>query len=312
MEDKSESDPDVTPFQFQNTGLSDRCKDVFSSLDALERKHQEFEKSRAKEDADTDKLLIDQTPCTEADNDSTFTFKRPTFSGRDYQSHRSSKGGRHGHEKHDKSHDKLDNNQQFRKPMPPNYVRGRHLSRGRYGRGRNTPDYKIHPERWTEYSLEDVDVSDSANKAAALDFLHERRKLRENSLKEESMDIGVSACSKGQITFKKPTKVKSGNTSQLKSQPMETMMSKSSCVEKMESDIDDDNNTSSSLVIGVLDSASCSDDSASLKRKFASIDIEDEDIEKGSDDAEPVNFKSRKTVKRNFRSKKSADDDSND
>lgn len=49
---------------------------------------------------------------------------------------------------------------------------GRGYSRGQSGRGRRTPDYKIHPEKWTMYSLEDVDTSDSANKQAALEFLN--------------------------------------------------------------------------------------------------------------------------------------------
>ncbi|XP_077500717.1 U5 small nuclear ribonucleoprotein TSSC4 [Amblyomma americanum] len=46
-----------------------------------------------------------------------------------------------------------------------------------------TPDYKVHPERWTRYSLDSVpedDMSEASNKAAALDYLRERRlSLRE-------------------------------------------------------------------------------------------------------------------------------------
>lgn len=53
---------------------------------------------------------------------------------------------------------------------PQNFSRGRGSTRG-YGRGRRMPDYKVHPDKWTMYSLEDVDTSDSSNKQAALAFL---------------------------------------------------------------------------------------------------------------------------------------------
>lgn len=58
-----------------------RCKDVFSSLDALEQKHQQFEKSRAREDAEIDKQLINQSACIEGDSGNSTIFKRPTFTG---------------------------------------------------------------------------------------------------------------------------------------------------------------------------------------------------------------------------------------
>jgi len=54
---------------------------VFSSLDALEKKHQAFEKSRAKDDAETDKELINEAPKYD-DTDTSSNFKRPSsFSG---------------------------------------------------------------------------------------------------------------------------------------------------------------------------------------------------------------------------------------
>lgn len=188
---------------------------------------------------------------------------------------------------------------------PPNYIRGRHSSRGRYGRGRSVPDYKLHPDRWTEYSLEDVDTSDASNKAAALDFLHERRKLRETSLKEECMDLDVSACSKGQITFKKPNKGK-GTDSQSKGQSQDMMVVKSVIEENMESD---DSDMKDSTVGSDFDLASGSREGTSLKRKFESIEIQDETK---TGEVESVSFKSRKSVKRNFRSRNSQEDNSND
>lgn len=50
-----------------------------------------------------------------------------------------------------------------------------------------SPDYMSHPERWTKYSLADVDnsqMSDKSNTSAAMAFLNERKRLRE--LEEES------------------------------------------------------------------------------------------------------------------------------
>ncbi|XP_060600798.1 U5 small nuclear ribonucleoprotein TSSC4-like [Ruditapes philippinarum] len=288
MDDIEESKT-VPVFQLQNSGLNDRCKDVFGSLDALEQKHQAFERSRAREDADSDRHLIHQTPVDDDADTSTETFKRPTFTGRDY--HESRKGGRHGHERSE---------QQFRKPMPPqSQFRGRNSSRGRYGRSRGVPDYKVHPERWTEYSLEDVDTSDSANKKAALDFLHERRKMREGEIKEKGVDLESNACSKGLITFKRPSKqTDSGqNSDKNKQKP-------SSSYEKMEDD-------SSDPIDDKLDSSIDIKSESSLKRKLEKIDLEDEadkTVEEKS-----VGFKSRKKIKRNFRAPRDIDtDDTNE
>jgi len=49
-------------------------------------------------------------------------------------------------------------------------ARGRGSQRG--PRGRRMPDHKVHPDKWTMYSLEDIDTSDSSNKQAALEFLN--------------------------------------------------------------------------------------------------------------------------------------------
>ena len=59
-----------------------RCKDVFSSLDALEQKHQAFERSRAREDADADRRLIHQSAADDDSEPINETFKRPTFTGK--------------------------------------------------------------------------------------------------------------------------------------------------------------------------------------------------------------------------------------
>lgn len=317
MEDKDREE--VPAFQLQNTNLNNRCKDVFSCLDAFEKKHQVFERSRALEDADSDRSLIHQGPSQEDMETVNPDFRASTFTGRDY--HESKKGGRHGHER-------TEQHQQFRKPMPPPpQSRGRNPYRGRFGRGRAMPDYKLHPERWTEYSLEDVDISDSSMKRAALDFLHDRRQIREGGLKEESMDLESNACSKGLVTFKRPSK-ESSNSEQNKdvnskkisktTSPCESKTT-SSCeskttspCERMEAD-DEDIDNDKDMDEEVLDSTSDVKDtstpvSKSLKRKLEQIDIQD--IQETENICEKSSgFKQRKIKKRNFRSQKDAEDD---
>ncbi|XP_005996131.1 U5 small nuclear ribonucleoprotein TSSC4 [Latimeria chalumnae] len=76
------------------------------------------------------------------------------------------------------------------------------------------PDYVAHPERWTKYSLEDVEeTSDRKNKMVALEFLEGLQKSRE---KKMSLDIdksfvpcfnqGLSSSAEEKIVFSKPTK----------------------------------------------------------------------------------------------------------
>lgn len=286
MEDEEDT-KSVPVFQLQNQSLNNRCRNVFSSLDALEQKHKEFEQTRAREDADSDRSLIRQGPSTEETETVHPTFKHPAISGRDY--HESKKGGRHGHEHLD---------QQFRKPMPPQtQYRGRNSSRGRYGRGRAVPDYKLHPERWTEYSLEDVDISDSSNKKAALDFLEERRKLKENALKEDAMDLESSACSKGLLTFKQPKKQSSDNA-----QVSTKEKTKISNFEKME-----DDNEQNIVAEDKLDSIEDLENTSGLKRKMENIDLEDQS-DKGTVNDKSTGFKSRKRIKRSFRSQRQDDE----
>lgn len=182
----------------------------------------------------------------------------------------------------------------FRPPQTQN--RGRNSTRGRFGRSRAVPDHKLHPERWTEYSLEDVDVSDSANKKAALDFLHERQCMREADLKEDVMDLETSACSKGLFTFKQPTKTSSAgaHTSKEKSKLVNN-------IEKME-----DDNDQNELAEEDLDCANIQESTISLKRKIENIDIHDEPDT--SSVTEKTSFKSRKRIKRSFRSQREIDD----
>jgi len=60
--------------------------------------------------------------------------------------------------------------------------------RSRVNRGPKVPDYKVHPERWVKYSLEDVtsdQMSEKGNTAAAMEFLNTQS---QNSEREEVAD----------------------------------------------------------------------------------------------------------------------------
>ena len=78
--------------------------------------------------------------------------------------------------------------------------------RGRGGRGRGggrggfVPDFKKNPDKWTKYSLEDVDnVTERSNTAAALQFLQ--------TIKEKKMDVDEPVADLSQkLVFKRPTK----------------------------------------------------------------------------------------------------------
>ncbi|XP_055608283.1 protein TSSC4 [Uranotaenia lowii] len=54
------------------------------------------------------------------------------------------------------------------------------------------PDFKKNPHKWTKYSLEDVDISDRSNTAAAFSFLRQIESQRRDSGIEHSEDDDVS------------------------------------------------------------------------------------------------------------------------
>uniref|UniRef100_W8CAD2 U5 small nuclear ribonucleoprotein TSSC4 n=2 Tax=Ceratitis capitata TaxID=7213 RepID=W8CAD2_CERCA len=63
------------------------------------------------------------------------------------------------------------------------------------------PDYKINPQKWTKYSLADVDISDHTNTAAAFQFLKQM---------DEQLEIktAVSSNIDVKIEFKKSSKIR--------------------------------------------------------------------------------------------------------
>merc|ERR1712137_909331 len=100
----------------------------------------------------------------ESENAKEDVFKHP---GRDYRSVRRGRGNmpfKHGIERSGLYGE-------LKIPVTSYVRQGRSRGRGRYGRGRSSPDYKTNPDKWTEYSLEDVDTSNVTMKRAAFDFL---------------------------------------------------------------------------------------------------------------------------------------------
>lgn len=283
-------------FRFKNDNLTSRCKDVFGCLDALEQKHEAFERQRKEEDAEIDRSLIQQGPSSQDMETVGEEFKKPTtFSGRDY--HHVRKGGYHGRDRSDHYTD------QFRRSQQGRSGRGR-------GRGRAVPDYQRHPESWTRYSLEDVDVSETANKQAAFAFLEERRQAKERESREETVDLENSACSRGFIAFKRQNKPK-GSMRDVKDNPGKVA---ASTIASMPAEAHDDADVEDMEQDGVASSEAGNTNSGelvtdlqSLKRKLDEYEQEESVDNKNSDNG--LGFKSRKFSKRNIRSRRDREED---
>jgi hypothetical protein len=87
--------------------------------------------------------------------------------------------------------DKEYGSEKFKKPRIP------------YPRGKKIPDHKANPQNYTFYNLSDVDnskMSDSSNRSAALSFLNDLRKNK-NQLQEQEEKVTLSE----KIVFKKPS-----------------------------------------------------------------------------------------------------------
>ncbi|KAF7245571.1 Protein TSSC4 [Varanus komodoensis] len=111
----------------------------------------------------------------------------------------------------------------FKRPLPPPNVSNKipMESPGRqrrpspfHIRSQTVPDYIVHPERWTKYSLEDVsESSDKTNRSAAMEFLEGLTKSRgeQSSTCPEgyapSFNQDPSSSGAGRIVFTKPTKL---------------------------------------------------------------------------------------------------------
>lgn len=96
------------------------------------------------------------------------------------------------------------------------------------------PDYLAHPERWTKYSLEDVqDTSDRGNRNTATNFMAELKLKKEakeaskNSTSPRSFNQDSSSGGEGRIMFTKPQKKSQKDGEKSGAQPGQQHMAKS-------------------------------------------------------------------------------------
>lgn len=190
MTSLNRSDPAAAMrFRLQTGGANDvsrRISSVFDSLNLLEDEHRARERARKDDSSGHDEPYLKEDPDvgddlgTKPSPASEGVFKRP-WSAPCGPSKRSCPRGA------------------FRSGA------------GRFGSSASTtPDYKVHPERWTRYTLDSVsedDMSEASNKAAALDYLHERRLQREQESRDGEdrmvLDSGGDAPAKGRHVFHK-------------------------------------------------------------------------------------------------------------
>lgn len=156
----------ATRFELQTggaSGVASRISSVFDSLNGLEAKHQAWERSHTESFLKDDPDVADDL-AAKSSKSVDGVFKRPWTS-----------------------------------PEGP-------CKRPRPGARNVTPDFKLHPERWTRYSLESVsedDMSEASNKAAALNYLRERRLLKEQSRQDGEEASGGADCTGTKHIFHK-------------------------------------------------------------------------------------------------------------
>ena len=223
-------------------GFEGRSSDVFAGLDALEQQHFTYEHSRTDTEAyanlkpDCDDGFVEEESCEKSRSSSgqqrkgdddqkrrchSSSFEVAQRGNAESDKHCSLKkyndrdsfsrdGGRDSFRKHDRSDKCRDS--QGRVPQRPDtqFRRPREITPGRRNR---LPDHCKHPENWTYYSLEDVtelDMSENSNSQAALAYLDDRRKLREQQdiglEAKKAFDVGSGACSRGLFSFAKRSK----------------------------------------------------------------------------------------------------------
>lgn len=301
---KDKDGKEIPAFSLQGADhtFKGRLNDIFGNLESMEKKHEAYEKTRKisgqlKEDESLFKQepelgIIDSSRQRSGD-------KRVSTEDLDYLGTRSQVKKVCTDNEHAEEGDNCTSSEDKEWAENTESPRPGHLQhqfqfispRGLAPRIRQSrvPDFRKNPDRWTHYTLKDVDdISESSNKRAALTFLDEHRKLKEEKElqeseiePEETFDTSVGACSKGVLSFSKRTK---GNT-----------------------DFED-----KTLDKGVLsqDTTSAEVDvstvSTNLNLESAVLDEDDPDETADSVSAKiphGAKFKSRKGIKRNIRSR---------
>lgn len=69
---------------------------------------------------------------------------------------------------------------------------------------RRVPDFKVNPQKWTKYSLADVDISDYTNTAAAFQYLKEM----DEQLEQHEGKDGILLEQNTKFEFKKSSKIR--------------------------------------------------------------------------------------------------------
>ncbi|XP_041366430.1 protein TSSC4-like [Gigantopelta aegis] len=254
-EDKDESKETATGFNLSTSSAKFQAKtdDIFGCLSALEDKHIAHEKNRSTSD------------------DAQFWKNDPLID--DYKIIDTRKGTQKRRAESCIDGSKRDT-QDFKRPrLGPCRPRNRQ------------PDHTVHPERWKEYSLEDVstdDMSDKSNTQTAFAFLEDRRRLREAESDPESVqpaNIEESACSKGVVTFTRKSKDKTEPSVEVKT-PSEVVAK----VQHSFEDVDENDVVASGISVNPV----------------------------AESETKTVSFKSRKSNKRSIRSRNLNDDDNAD
>ncbi|XP_072046058.1 uncharacterized protein [Amphiura filiformis] len=211
MEDSADPPQNVTPYVLhqiqENTSFRSKADDIFGSLGGLEQKYQtdltkrkEDDKKRGHDDEDED--VGESEP----------RFKKPSLppSQRDRRSDGgSSRDNRYDDRNRDRSRDRDKDRGHYRHGGPGRYD-SRRQERGSFSsrpRGRfHQPDYKMNPEKWKKYSLEETCMyGDSFNRNVALDFISDLRKRKTEQKREDDSEASSGGCPK--IEFHKPKAV---------------------------------------------------------------------------------------------------------
>lgn len=71
------------------------------------------------------------------------------------------------------------------------------------------PDFKKNPQKWTKYTLEDVDTSERSNTAAAFSFLREIETQKQEQQEDDVESGGASSQFRSKVKFNRSIKLKS-------------------------------------------------------------------------------------------------------
>ena len=226
------SNPDEKEKQLLE-GYSNRCKNVFN-FDQVQIKNpsisgqQDEEKDQAKSlrKRDSEDRFYKAPKRSRSSQDEDPSFESPANT-RDFKGRESLFRVPENEEwskKPASSSSNRDDSHEFRKPK--GFGGGQRRGRGRGGGGHGKmPDFAKNPEKYTKYSLKDVDLTNNrSNSEAAFAFLDELRKRNQDGEVEDKFNAHQSG---QKIVFKKPTKKKEEKEESSSSSPASKAKKKS-------------------------------------------------------------------------------------